>query len=257
MLFPLFSSSNSSERRMNKNTSPIQTSDERTARTAANKREAEHDAELVRRFLAGDEPAFVEITTRYREKIFSVAISLLRNRADAEEIVQDTFVRAYRGLKNFRGDSSLATWLHRIAVNLSRNRYWFFYRRARHATLSLDCPITDDNSADFSELIATEDPSPARAATATEFSALVTTCMEQLEPSHREILTLRTILNRSYSEIASALGIEEGTVKSRIARARGRLRCLMAEACPEFSPEADPSEWFEPNRQGGRLVAAT
>ena len=255
MLFPLFSSTNGSDRRSNKN--PADTpSDERSARTAANKREAAHDAELVHRFLAGDESAFVEITARYREKIFSVAISLLRNRADAEEIVQDTFIRAYRGLKNFRGDSSLATWLHRIAVNLSRNRYWFFYRRARHNTLSLDCPITDDNSADFSELIATEEPSPSRSATATEFSTLVTTCMEQLEPSHREILTLRTSLNRSYSEIASALGIEEGTVKSRIARARGRLRSLMAEACPEFSPEADPSEWFEPNRQSGRLVAA-
>jgi RNA polymerase sigma-70 factor (ECF subfamily) len=255
MLFPLFSSSNGSDRRPNQ-TPADSPSDERSARTAANKREAAHDAELVHRFLAGDESAFIEITARYREKIFSVAISLLRNRADAEEIVQDTFIRAYRGLKNFRGDSSLATWLHRIAVNLSRNRYWFFYRRARHNTLSLDCPITDDNSADFSELIATEEPSPARAATATEFSTLVTTCMEQLEPSHREILTLRTILNHSYSEIASALGIEEGTVKSRIARARGRLRSLMAEACPEFSPEADPSEWFEPNRQSGRLVAA-
>jgi RNA polymerase sigma-70 factor, ECF subfamily len=256
MLFPLSASSNSSERRPNQTTAD-HSSEERGARTAANQREAEYDADLVRRFLTGDESAFVEITSRYREKIFSVAISLLRNRADAEEIVQDTFVRAYRGLKNFRGDSSLATWLHRIAVNLSRNRYWFFYRRARHATLSLDCPLSDDNSADFSELIATEDPSPARAATATEFSALVTTCMEQLEPSHREILTLRTILNRSYSEIATALGIEEGTVKSRIARARGRLRCLMAEACPEFSPEADPAEWFEPNRQAGRLVAKT
>lgn len=256
MRFPLFASAKS-DRNQAKSASPAQPSDDRAARTAANKREAELDAECVKKFLAGDESAFVAITNRYREKIFSVAISLLRNRADAEEIVQDTFVRAYRGLKNFRGDSSLATWLHRIAVNLSRNRYWFFYRRARHATLSLDCPITDDTSADFSELIATEDPSPARAATTTEFSALVTTCMEQLEPSHREILTLRTILNHSYSEIAQALGIEEGTVKSRIARARGRLRSLMVEACPEFSPDADPSEWFETNRQSGRLVAAS
>src|SRR5688500_15827596 len=117
MLFPLFSSSNHSDRTSHA-TNAAPSSNERSARTAANKREAEHDTELVRRFLSGDEPAFVEITSRYRAKIFSVAISLLRNRADAEEIVQDTFVRAYRGLKNFRGDSSLATWLHRIAVNL-------------------------------------------------------------------------------------------------------------------------------------------
>src|SRR5215218_3653506 len=98
MLFPLFSPSTKSDSRNSKD-SPATASEERSARTAANKREAEHDAELVRSFLNGDEAAFVEITARYREKIFSVAISLLRNRADAEEIVQDTFVRAYRGLK--------------------------------------------------------------------------------------------------------------------------------------------------------------
>src|SRR5512132_1613034 len=114
---------------------------ERSARAAASHQEAAHDAELVRRFNAGDEAAFVEIMTRYREKIFSVALALLRNRADAEEIAQDTFIRAHRGLARFRGDSSLATWLHRIAVNLARNRYWYFFRRRRHATLSLDCAL--------------------------------------------------------------------------------------------------------------------
>src|ERR1041385_5360198 len=84
---------------------------ERSARAATSQQEAEHDAELVRRFNSGDEAAFVEIMSRYREKIFSVALALLRNRADAEEIAQDTFIRAHRGLNRFRGDSSLATWL--------------------------------------------------------------------------------------------------------------------------------------------------
>src|SRR5438105_3726280 len=121
---------------------PSLQSAERAARAATSQQEAEHDAELVRRFNAGDEDAFVEIMTRYREKIFSVALALLRNRADAEEIAQDTFIRAHRGLARFRGDSSLATWLHRIAVNLARNRYWYFFRRRRHATLSLDCALS-------------------------------------------------------------------------------------------------------------------
>jgi RNA polymerase sigma-70 factor (ECF subfamily) len=211
----------------------------------------------VRRFNSGDESAIVEIMQRYREKIFSVAVGLLRNRADAEEIVQDTFLRAYRGLGRFRGDSSLATWLHRIAVNLSRNRYWFFHRRARHATLSLDCPLTEESGATFSDLLAAETPTPARAAATAEFSTLVTTCMEQLEASHREILTLRNLLNHSYAEIATQLGIEEGTVKSRIARARGRLRALMTAACPEFPPDAEPGDWFEREDEAGRLVRTT
>ena len=92
----------------------------------------------MHRFNGGEEQAFAEITTRHRERMFSVAFAMLRNNADAEEIVQDTFIRAYRGLATFRGDSSLACWLHRIAVNLARNRYWYFFRRRRHLSISID-----------------------------------------------------------------------------------------------------------------------
>src|SRR5471032_3103715 len=97
--------------------------------------EATLDSQLVSRFNAGEESAFVEIMNRHKARIFAAAMALLRNHADAEEITQDTFVRAHRGFSKFRGDSSVATWLHRIAVNLARNRYWYFFRRRRHATL--------------------------------------------------------------------------------------------------------------------------
>ncbi len=225
--------------------------------SAASAAEAVHDATLVQRFNAGDDTAFVEIMERYQSKIFAVAQSLLRNRADAEEIAQDTFIRAHRGLARFRGDSSLATWLHRITVNLARNRYWYFFRRRRHSTLSLDCAIGDENNSTFAELIAADAPSPARESAYDEFTAIVAACMEKLDASHREILTLRNVLNRSYEEIASALSLNVGTVKSRIARARQNLRALLAEACPEFSTDSSPSEWFEPVRAFGRLAVAT
>jgi RNA polymerase sigma-70 factor (ECF subfamily) len=238
------------------NEGPAPATPDRAARAAASKVEAEHDAELVRRFNAGDEAAFVEIMTRYREKIFSVAFALLRNRADAEEIAQDTFIRAHRGLARFRGDSSLATWLHRIAVNLARNRYWYFFRRRRHATLSLDSAVTEGSDATFADLVATDSPNPAREATTDEFTRLVEACMEKLDARHREILTLRNLLNRSYGEIGDALGINVGTVKSRIARARASLRSLLSEACPEFSDDASPRDWFELDRTGGRLEVA-
>jgi RNA polymerase sigma-70 factor (ECF subfamily) len=81
-----------------------------------------HDTNLVQRLEAGEETAFVETVERHRVKIFAAALSLLRNRDDEEEIAQDTFIRAHRRLARFRGDSSLATWLHRIAINLSSNR---------------------------------------------------------------------------------------------------------------------------------------
>ena len=228
----------------------------RAERAVVARADAAQDAELVRRFHAGDESAFVEIMTRYRDKIFAIALSLLRNRADAEEIAQDTFIRAHRGLARFRGDSSLATWLHRIVVNLARNRYWYFFRRRRHATLSLDCALSEESTGTFSDLVAAAEPDPARATATAEFAELVAACMERLEPQHREILTLRNLLHRSYDEIAQALGINVGTVKSRIARARENLRLLLTESCPEFSPDAEPAEWFEPARPLGRLALA-
>ncbi len=161
------------------------------------------------------------------------------------------------GLAIFRGHSSLATWLNRVAVNLARNRYWYFFRRRRHATLSLDCPLSHDNDATFTDLVAADSPDPAREAVTAEFTALIATCMEKLEPSHREILTLRDQLHRPYDEIAATLGLNVGTVKSRIARARENLRTLLAEVCPKFAPDAQPSSWFEPACPRGRLALAS
>ena len=96
----------------------------------------------------------------------------------------------------------------------------------------------------------------SREAATDEFSSLIASCMEKLDARHRDILTLRNSLNHSYDEIAQTLGINVGTVKSRIARARENLRALLAEMCPEFAPESAPADWFEPNRASGRLAAA-
>ncbi len=86
-------------------------------------KEEERDKRIVDRFKNGDESAFEEIFNLYWERIFSFILPLLRNRQDAEEVAQDTFIRTNRGLVNFRGDSSFSTWLHRIALNLARNKY--------------------------------------------------------------------------------------------------------------------------------------
>ena len=229
------------------------TEPDRAARATAARQEALHDMALVRRFTAGDESAFVEIITRYRERIFAIAFSMLRNRADAEEIAQDTFIRAHRGLGGFRGDSALGTWLHRIALNLSRNRYWYNFRRGQHTTRPLDSEFSDDNPMTLASLIASDAPNPAQEAMTSEFSELVEVCMDQLGPCRREALMRRNILNYSYDEIARTLGISIGTVKSRIARARANLRELLTKACPEFAPDSSPSDWFESARPSGHL----
>jgi len=211
-------------------------------------REAAYDAALIQRFNGGDEASFVEIMQRYHGKIFGLAHNLLRNTADAEEIAQDTFIRAHRGLANFRGDSSLATWLYRIALNLSRNRYWYFFRRRRQDSVSLERPLTEESDATFADFIAADAQNPVQETVTQEFTDLITACMEKLDARHREILTMRNVLNLPYEEIARALRINVGTVKSRIARARENLRVLLAEAAPEFSSESDPSDFFVASR---------
>jgi RNA polymerase sigma-70 factor (ECF subfamily) len=211
-------------------------------------REAAYDVTLIQRFHRGEENAFVEIMQRYHGRIFGLANNLLRNTADAEEITQDTFIRAHRGLANFRGDSSLATWLYRIALNLSRNRYWYFFRRRRQDSISLERNLTDESDATFADLIATDSQTPVQETVTQEFTDLIAVCMERLDARHREILTMRNILNQPYEEIARALGINVGTVKSRIARARENLRKLLSEAAPEFTADTEASEFFESGR---------
>jgi RNA polymerase sigma-70 factor (ECF subfamily) len=229
-----------------------------TARTTTNQQMAIEDAILVQRFNAGDETAFVEIMSRYRHRLLSVAFSLLHNHADAEEITQDTFIRAHRGLVKFRGDAALATWLHRITLNLSRNRYWYYFRRCRHMSRSLEGAFNENNQGSFAELVATNAAGPERVAAVSEFSELVAMCMARMKARPREILILRNTKNYSYGEIAQKLGISVGTVKSRIARAREGLRLLLAEACPEFRDAVGPEAWFDPVRPapGGLAICS-
>ena len=219
--------------------------------------EAAYDATLIARFNAGDETAFEEIVNRYHGKLFGLAQNLLRNAADAEEIAQDTFIRAHRGLANFRGDSSLATWLYRIALNLSRNRYWYFFRRRRQDSVSLERPLSDESEGTFSDLIAADTHSPVQETVTREFTELISTCMEKLDTRHREILTMRNILNLPYEDISRSLGINVGTVKSRIARARENLRKLLTEVAPEFSADSGAEDFFVPSRvaYGCRAIA--
>ena len=202
------------------------------------------DAKLVQRFAKGDPTAFDEIVARHRGRIYGLTLNLLHNPADAEEITQDTFIRAWRGLGRFRGESSLATWLHRIALTLARNRYWYFFRRRRHCWVSLDQPLREDSVASLADLVAAPEADPAQEAATSEFNRLVAVSMARLDRKHREILAMRNLLDLSYEEIARTLGINIGTVKSRIARARENLRSLLAESLPELKRTASLADIF-------------
>ena len=182
------------------------------------------DKMLVARFKSGDQAAFDDIVSRYWDRIFSRVLQLLKNRQEAEEVTQDAFVRAHKGLENFRGDSSFSTWLFQIATNLAHNKYWYWWRRKRDASFSLDQNISREGSVTLVDILPAEGEDPGQTASTQELVDRVSECMPQLNEKHYEILTLRIVQNMTYEEIAQHLDISIGTVKSRIARARESLR---------------------------------
>lgn len=200
------------------------------------------DAALVRRFNAGDETAFEAIVKIHYARVLALVRRSMNNNQDAEDIAQITFIRAHRGLASFRGDSALSTWLSRIALNLTRNRYWYFFRRRHHDTVSLD------QSCSAANFVPSDESSPAQHAIQNEFVELAARCLDQLEPAQREILRMRYQQQYSYGEIARELQINFGTVKSRVARAREKLRARILATAPDFGSKASLVSFFEPLR---------
>jgi len=182
---------------------------------------------LIERVKNGDLAAYNDIVARYYDRIFARVSHLLKNRQDAEEVTQDAFIRAQRGLDSFRGDASFSTWLYQIATNLAHNRYWYWFRRKRDQSISLDQPLGEDGDMTLENLMPSDVASPAEATVTQEFVDRVSECMHDLNPKHKEVLILRNVKNMSYDQIAAQLDISVGTVKSRIARARESLRELM------------------------------
>jgi RNA polymerase sigma-70 factor (ECF subfamily) len=187
------------------------------------------DQLLVDRFKQGDQSAFEQMVKRHWDRIYVMVNQLLRNTQDAEEVTQDTFIRAHRGLANFRGESAFSTWLYQIATNLARNRYWYWWRRRRDQTVSFDQPVGSEVETTLAEVFPAELETPEDATVTQEFVDRIAECMDKLSSKHREILILRNVKNMSYEEIADILHISVGTVKSRIARARDSLRAKMGE----------------------------
>ncbi len=192
-----------------------------------NSEAAKYDAVLIERIKKGEHSAYNDMVDRYWDRIYSRVNHLLKNKQDAEEVTQDAFIRAHRGLENFRGDASFSTWLFQIATNLAHNRYWYWFRRKRDQSLSFDQPLGEENNLTLETILPASGESPAQAVITQEFVDRVSECMSDLGEKHREILLLRNVHNYSYEEIARHLSISLGTVKSRIARARESLRELM------------------------------
>ena len=157
--------------------------------------------------------------------IFALLYRLTEDPEEARDLAQETFLQAFRNIANFRGDADLRTWLYRIAVNQARNRWRWWRRRRRDATVSLDAGA---NGHDESPLAARlRDPhgcDPEQATLARERERVLTAALHTLARPYREVVVLRDIEGLSYEEVAAALDINVGTVKSRLSRGRTQLR---------------------------------
>ena len=191
--------------------------------------EKEKESELLARAKLGDKDAFDELVIRHSQRLFRVAYAFLGNKQDAEEVVQDAFVRAYRSIGSFRGDSSFETWMHRITLNLARNRFHWNRRRGEGKNVSLSVPGFLSDAPD--ELLPVPDwdlpdgrQSPDRELENLELEANIASIIDSLPEKFRESLVLRHRYDMSYDDIARKTGVPINTVKTRIKRARELLR---------------------------------
>ena len=171
----------------------------------------------------GDSAAFEVLVDRYSSDIYGLLYRLTDDPSEASDLTQDTFLRALRSVKGFRGDASLKTWLFRIAINESRNRFRWWKRRRRDVTISLDVTIGDTDQT-LHDTLADRGESPEDSALAREREARLGEALGQLKEIYREAVVLCDIEGLSYEETAAALGVNIGTVKSRISRGRDELR---------------------------------
>ena len=178
---------------------------------------------FVDKLRAGDAVAFETLIDRYSGNIYALLFRLTENAEEAADLTQDTFLRALRSIKSFRGDSELKTWLFRIAINESRNRFRWWKRRKRELTISLDATIGDSDTM-LSDTLADHSVSPEETALSHEREYAIKVAMLEIPDVYREAIVLCDIEGLSYEETAAALGVGIGTVKSRISRGREELR---------------------------------
>lgn len=195
------------------------------------------EEELLRKAAKGDEDAFAQLMEAHQGKVYGLILRLTGSVEDALELSQETFFNAWRGLPNFHFDSRFSTWLYRLATNVAID---FLRKEKRRRSVNVTSLSNDEDDGQRLLEIPDERFTPHQEAEKRELQTMVRQGMEQLSYEHRQVLLLREISGLSYAEIAEKLELEEGTVKSRIARARMALKGILTKE-GNFSP-ADASK---------------
>ena len=191
------------------------------------------EKELVTRAKKGDQDAFGQLVLAHQNKVFTLCVHMMGSREEAEDMAQEAFLKAWRSLEGFHGESSFATWMHRLTTNLCLDH---LRKQTRRQNISVAVSL-DDEEAAFTE---PADPGsdPQRELEKRERQRAVEKALRELPEHHRRALVMREVSGLSYQEIADALELDLGTVKSRIARAREALRKRLLEDGNFFEPGA-------------------
>ena len=182
------------------------------------------EQEIIRCAQDGDEKAFEQLVFSYEKKIYNLAYRTCQNSQDAMDVTQEVFLRVFRAIKGFKGESSFSVWIYRIASNICID---YVRRVAKNKTVSLT--IVDESGEMIDMDIAEETNTPELHYERVELRREIKKGLEALSVEHRHIIVLRDINGLSYTEIAEILTLEEGTVKSRLSRARAKLAEIMME----------------------------
>lgn len=193
---------------------------------------------LLQRCRDGNLEAFEQLITLYKNKIYGLCLRLTGNPTDAQDLAQDAFIRLYRALPGFRGQSAFTTWFYRIVANLWSNEV---RKRSRQRTVPLDAPLQAGDGDMQRALADAGVADPDESLAKKEEREMVWRAINSLSQEHRAVLVLREMYDMSYEEIARSLECSEGTVKSRLYRARKSLRELLSDKISEH-PEEKPSK---------------
>ena len=182
------------------------------------------ETQFIERLKRGESAAFEVLVADRSGEIYGLLYRLTENPEEARDLTQETFLRAFQNIGHFRGDADLRTWIYRIAINQARNRWRWWRRRRRDATVSLDAPDGPYGQPLHATLRAEQGEDPEQQTLARERERALRSALKTLGSSYREAVVLRDIEGFSYEEIAVTLEISIGTVKSRLSRGREELR---------------------------------
>lgn len=211
---------------------PLNSADPRASNRELRAREADEDRALISQAQSGDPTAFRKLVDRHQRRAFAIAVGLVRDENDAREIVQEAFLRVYKGLATFEGGSSFFTWLYRIVTNLAIDLMRKPGRRA--AELDETRGVGDEAEGDFALVSRIDGADPIDVVRRKEMAGRIQAALDALPSYHRAVILMREVEGLSYEEMAEAMGVSKGTIMSRLFHARQKMQKALADVYAEI-----------------------